>query len=147
MNKPEEKMGDKTAADLMNELLEAERSGVVVFEQMSFVSSSREINRIFSIMRNNEARDCGILHSLISRREVRPTDNMNDFADKLLALEDEKERIKLAIKGCAWTARKITEFSGMELTQEEQDFLSSMHRQHMWNIGMMRELLNPQGEQ
>ena len=137
-------MGEKTTIDLLNELLEAERSGVIVFEQMSFLSSSKETNRIFATIRNNESRDCEILHSLISQRQVQPTDKMNNFADKLMALEDEKERIALAIKGCAWITRKITEFSEADLTQEERDFLLGMHRQHTWNIGMMRELLKPQ---
>ena len=134
-------MGEKTTVDLLNELLEAERSGIIVFEQMSFLSSNKEANRIFAIIRNNESRDCEALHSLISRREVRPTDKRNDFADKVTALEDEKERIKLAIKGCAWITRKITEFSEEDLNEEEKEFLLSMHRKHLWNIGMMRELL------
>jgi len=140
-------MGEKTTVDLLNELLEAERSGVVVFEHMSFFSQNKNANRIFAIMRNNESRDCALLHALISRRQVRPTDNMNSFADKLMALEDEKERIELALKGCAWVARKITEFTEADLTEEEREFLLGMHRQHIWNIGMMRELLKPPEEQ
>ena len=136
-------MGEKkTTVELMNELLEAERSGVIIYEQMSFLSSRKDVNRVFCMIRNNESRDCGILHSLISRREVKPSDNMNGFADKLLALEGEKERIELAIKGCAWIAEKITEFSEEDLTEEERDFLVGMHRQHIWNIGVMREFLN-----
>jgi len=134
-------MSEKTTVDLLNELLEAERSGVIVFEQMSFLSSRKDANRVFSIIRNNESRDCEILHSLISRREVRPTDNINNFADKLTALEDEKERIELAIRGCTWVTRKITEFTEADLTEDEKEFLTGMHRQHIWNIGVMRELL------
>ncbi|MCL2102751.1 MAG: DUF6306 domain-containing protein [Syntrophorhabdaceae bacterium] len=132
----------KTVVDLLNELLESERSGIIAFEQMAFYSSHKELNRFLALIRNNEARNCSVLHSLISRREVAPTNNMNNFSEKLLALEDERERIEFAIKGCAWTARKITEFPE-GLTSEEQDFLSNMHKQHIWNIGVMRDLLKP----
>ena len=139
-------MSEKTAVDVLNELLEAERSGIVLFEQMSFLSMNREANRLFAVIRNNESRDCGLLHSLISRREVRPTDNMNGFADKVMAVEDEKERLELIIKGCAWTARKIAEAFEYELTEEEQGFLIGMRNQHLWNIGMLREFLKPAEE-
>jgi len=134
-------MSDKTTADRMNELLEAERSGIVAFEQMSFFSTNKDLNRVLAAIRNNEARNCIALHSLISRREVRPSDNINGFSDKLLALESDQERIELAIKGCSWTANKIAEFSEEELTDEERDFLMSMHKQHLWSIGVLRELL------
>jgi len=140
-------MGEKTTVDLLNELLEAERSGVVVFEHMSFFSSRKDANRVFSIIRNNESRDCAMLHALISRRQVRPSDNINGFAEKMMALEDEHERIELAIKGCAWVTRKITEFTEADLTEEEREFLLGMHRQHIWNIGVMREFLKLKKEQ
>ena len=130
-----------TLIDRMNELLEAERSGIIVYEQMSFLSPNKGINRMFAAIRNNEALDCEILHSLISQRDVRPSDNMNGFADKVMALEDEKERLALVLRGLAWVVRKIDELPGEELTQAEQDFFRQMRGQHLWNIGSLRELL------
>ena len=139
-------MSEKSAVSIMNELLEAERAGIIVYEQMSFLSVNKSANRMLTIIRNNESRDCGLLHSLISRRDVRPSDNMKDFAEKVLALEDEKERIQMLIKGCEWTARKVSEIFEFELTEEEHRFFITMRNQHLWNIGILRELLKEEDE-
>ena len=139
-------MSEKSAVTIMNELLEAELAGIIVYEQMSFLSSTRSGNRMLAIIRNNESRDCGLLHSLISQRDIRPTDNMNDFADKVLALENENERIQMLIKGSSWIARKVSEIFEFELTEEEHRFFITMRNQHMWNIGVLRELLKPETE-
>lgn len=125
----------------MQELLEAERAGVVCLEQMAFLASDKRMNKVFAQFRNDEGRFCNGLHRLILERDAAPTVTVGAFAEKVMALGDERERIALLIKGQAWVVRKIQEIPPDEMNEEEYKFFIEMRVTHARNIEICQELL------
>ncbi|MBE0569381.1 MAG: hypothetical protein IH576_01945 [Deltaproteobacteria bacterium] len=115
-----------TLVERMQELLEAERAGLVCFDQMAFFASHKEVNHFFMSARNDAANFCEGLHSLIMQRDALPTTGMGGIAEKVMALETEKERIDLIAKEMAWVVRKIDEIPKGDLNGGEVEFFTRM---------------------
>jgi nitronate monooxygenase len=125
----------------MQELLEAERAGVSCLEQMAFYATDKARNVLFTRFRNDEGRFCGGLHRLLLVRDATPTAAVGSFAEKVMALPTEDERIALLIKGQAWVVRKIDEIPREEMNEEEQKFFVGMRETHVLNIEECRKFL------
>ncbi len=63
------------------------------------------------------------------------------FADKVLALAGEGERLALLVKGQSWVVRKIDEIPQAEMTGEEKAFFADMREAHVVNIEACRKYL------
>ena len=113
--------------DRMQELLEAERAGVKCLSAMADSSPEGEKKDFLVFLRNDEGRFCAGLYRLIRDRKGTPTDRTGTFADKVLALEGEAERLALLIKGQSWVVRKIDEIPTGEMTPDEKSFFDDMH--------------------
>ena len=123
-----------TLIDRMQELLEAERAGVKCLDVMADHASDMERKELFSLFRNDEGKFCVGLFRLIQARGTIPTKNMGAFADKVLALPTEAERVALLIKGQSWVVRKIDEIPPAEMSTEEKAFFADMREVHVVNI-------------
>jgi nitronate monooxygenase len=131
--------------DRMQELLEAERAGVKCLAAMADQTPEGEKKDFLVFLRNDEGRFCAGLHRLIRERKGTPTDRTGTFADKILALEGEAERLALLVKGQAWVVRKIEEMPAKEMTPGETGFFADMHKAHVKNIEACRKYLPPTG--
>jgi len=127
--------------DRMQELLEAERAGVKCLEVMADHASDMEKKELFSLFRNDEGKFCAGLFRLLQARGAVPTKNVGAFADKVIALPTEAERIVLLIKGQSWVVRKIDEIPPAELRAEEKAFFADMREVHVVNIEQCRKFV------
>jgi nitronate monooxygenase len=134
-----------TVIERMQELLEAEHAGVKCLAAMADQTPEGEKREFLVFLRNDEGRFCAGLHRLIRERKGAPTDRTGAFADKVLALEGEAERLALLVKGQAWVVRKIDEIPAGEMTPAEKSFFVDMHEAHVKNIEACRKYLLPGG--
>jgi nitronate monooxygenase len=130
-----------TLVDRMQELLEAERAGVKCLDAMADHASDMEKKELFSLFRNDEGRFCAGLFGLLQARGAVPTLNVGAFADKVIALPTETERIALLVKGQAWVVRKIDEIPAGEKNTEEKTFFAEMREVHVVNIDKCRKFI------
>ena len=131
--------------DRMQELLEAERAGVKCLSAMADEAPAGEKQDFLVFLRNDEGRFCAGLYGLIQARGASPHDRVGSFAEKVLALEGEAERLALLIKGQSWVVRKIDEIPSGEMTPREKEFFDDMRKAHVVNIDACRKYLPPTG--
>ncbi|NNF83579.1 MAG: 2-nitropropane dioxygenase [Deltaproteobacteria bacterium] len=127
--------------DRMQELLEAERAGVRCLAAMADEAPEGEKKNFLVFLRDDEGRFCAGLFRLIQERGEVPTDKVGSFAEKVLAIEGEAERLALLIKGQVWVVRKIDEIPTAEMTPDEKSFFDDMHKAHVVNIEACRKYL------
>jgi nitronate monooxygenase len=128
-----------TLIDRMQELLEAERAGVKCLDVMADHAVNMEKKELFSLFRNDEGKFCAGLSRLLQARGAIPTKNVGAFADKVIALPTEAERVALLIKGQSWVVRKIDEIPPEEMNAEEKAFFADMREVHFVNIEKCRK--------
>jgi len=131
--------------DRMQELLEAERAGVKCLLAIAEETPAGEKKDFLTALRNDEGRFCAGLYRLITARGAVPHQKIGPFADKVLALPGEAERLALLVKGQAWVVRKIDEMPQAEMTAEEKAFFTDMRTSHVVNIEACRQYLPPGG--
>ncbi len=124
-----------TLIDRMQELLEAERAGVKCLDAMADQASDIGKKELFSIFRNDEGKFCAGLFGFLQARGEVPTTAVGAFADKVIALPTEAERVALLVKGQAWVVRKIDELPPAEMSAAETAFFTDMREVHVVNIG------------
>lgn len=139
----EEKSGG-AAQDLvarMQELLEAERAGVRCLTAMADIAPAGDRKEFLIALRNDEGRYCAGLVGLIRARGAVPHDRVGAFAEKVLALTSDPERLALLVKGQAWVVRKIDEIPAEGLTPQEKAFFADMREGHLVNIEACKKYL------
>jgi nitronate monooxygenase len=124
----------------LEELLEAERAGVKCLIPLAEEAPAGKKKELLVRLRNDEGRFCAGLVKLIEARGAAAHGRTGSFAEKVLALTSEPERIALLIKGQAWVVRKIDEIPAAEMTAEEKAFFADMREAHVVNIEAVREL-------
>lgn len=125
----------------MRELLEAERAGVKCLLAMAEETKEGAGKDFLMRLCYDEGRFCSGLVKLIEARGGEPGGNVGAFADKVLSLAGEIERLALLVKGQSWVVRKIDEIPETERTPEEAAFFADMRETHVVNIEECRKLL------
>ncbi|MBI5576711.1 MAG: hypothetical protein HY896_10175 [Deltaproteobacteria bacterium] len=125
----------------MQELLEAERAGVACLGAMAEKAPPGEMRDFLIKLRNDEGKFCAGLYRLIESRGSTPRQKVGAFAEKVLALPGDSERLALLVKGQAWVVRKIDEIPAEEMTPGEKDFFAGMREDHVVNIEACRKYL------
>ena len=123
----------------MQDLLVAERAGVKCLLAMAQEVPAGEKKEFLTELRNDEGRFCAGLYRLLQERGATPRPGAGPFADKVLALPGEEERMALLIKGQAWVVRKIDELPEQEMTAAERAFFADMRQAHVVNIESCRK--------
>ena len=118
----------------MQALLEAERAGVACLGLLAEKAPPGEKKDFLVKLRNDEGRFCAGLFRFIEARGATPRQKVGAFADKVLALPGEAERLALLNKGQAWVVRKIDEIPAAEMTPGEKAFFADMREAHVVNI-------------
>ena len=127
--------------DRMQELLEAERAGVKCLAAMVDEAPQGEKKDFLTFLRNDEGRFCAGLYRLIEARGAAPHNKVGPFADKVLSLPGEAERLALLVKGQWWVVRKIDELPAAEMLPDEKNFFADMREAHVVNIEACRKYL------
>jgi nitronate monooxygenase len=131
-----------TLVDRMQELLEAERAGVRCLDAMAEQAADAGKKELFTLFRNDEGKFCAGLYGFLQARGAAPTTNVGAFADKVIALPTESERIALLVRGQAWVVRKIDEIPPAELNAKEKAFFADMREVHVVNIGKCQKFVS-----
>ncbi len=124
----------------MEELLEAERAGVRCLIPLARDAQEGAKKELLVHLCNDEGRFCAGLVRLIAARGAMPHRRVGAFAEKVLALPTEAQRIALLVKGQAWVVRKIDEIPEGEMTDEERKFFVEMREAHVANIEAVRRI-------
>lgn len=124
----------------LEELLEAERAGVKCLIPLAEDAAAGEKKELLVRLRNDEGRFCAGLVRLIAARGATPHQRVGAFAEKVLALPTEAERLALLVKGQAWVVRKIDEIPAADMTADEKAFFADMREAHVVNIEAVRKL-------
>src|SRR5574342_971919 len=124
----------------LEEPLEAERAGVKCLIPLAAEAPAGEKKELLTLLRNDEGRFCAGLVRLIAARGAVPHQRVGPFADKVLALPTEAERLALLVKGQAWVVRKIDEIPAGEMTGDEKAFFADMRESHVVHIEAVRKL-------
>lgn len=133
------KTDTNTLLDFYNMLLEAERAGVTVLSEMNTQVEDQRLKPLLKKFLRDEGVNCRILVSLIYDLNAMPSDKTGAFVDKIRALDNLDEKIKLLIRGQAWVARKIQEFQSNLPAGSVYLFMDAIKAQHEENVDMLRK--------
>ena len=121
-----------------NMLLEAERAGVTVLNELNMQTEDRRLKLILKKFLRDEGLNCQILVSLIHDLNAKPSDKTGAFVEKIRALENLDDKIQLLIRGQAWVARKIKEFRFILPAGSPHWFLNAIKIQHEENVDTLK---------
>ena len=136
-----------TLLDLYNMLLEAERAGVAVLNELVQQVEEERLAAVLKKFLRDEGANCRVLMNLIHDIGEKPSDKTGAFVGKVQALKSLDEKIQLLIRGQAWVARKINEFHKLVPAGSPYLFLEAIKMQHEENVGTLRKYFEAQKEQ
>ena len=128
-----------TLLNFFNMLLEAERAGVTVLNELNMQVEDRRFKPILEKFLRDEGVNCRILISLIHDLNAKPSDKTGEFVDKIRALDNLDEKIQFLIRGQAWVARKIKEFRFNLPAGSAYWFLEAIKKQHEENVDTLKK--------
>jgi nitronate monooxygenase len=131
----------KELVEGLNRLLEAERAGVVVMNDLAKDEDDGAVKERLIEIRSDEGKYCAGLVGMIKERGEAPTDKTGDFVGKVRALEKKEEKLSLLIRGQEWVVRKVKEIPLELLEAPEREFVSDMIEGHEVNIAYVRSLI------
>jgi hypothetical protein len=134
-------MENTALIDLLNRLLEAERSGVRAVSGMLKPLPDGQLKEGLKKAKGDEARYVAGLHATLKRLGSVPSEKVGDFADKLLAIDGIVEQLRFLNRGQGWVARKIEAVLPTLTDQTMQDFFSEMLDTHRKNIAWAEKMI------
>lgn len=120
--------------DRLNELLECERAGVDAAMRLAASEARGFTDGELKKFAEDEGWASGGLRKAIKRYGGKPSDRTGDFANKVMALQAEGERLSLLARGQDWVVKRIDALLAKELDPETRAFLVEMREQHLENI-------------
>jgi hypothetical protein len=123
-----------TIVDRLNELLECERAGVEAALDLAASDAAGLTHGEMKKFAEDEGWACGGLRKAILRLDGMPSERTGDFAQKVMALASEGERVSLLARGQAWVVKRIEALLAKKLDPETKAFLVEMREQHLENI-------------
>ena len=134
-------MKQEELIDLLNRLLEAERSGVRAVSGMLKPLPDGELKEGLKKAKGDEARYVAGLHALLKQLGVVPSEKVGDFADKLMAIDEIVEQLKFLNRGQGWVVRKIEALLPRLSDQAMRDFFTEMLDTHRKNIAWAEKMI------
>lgn len=134
-------MPGKSLADQIVVLLEAERAGVAAARALLEAATDQDERELMSVILDGERESCRVLGRTLLQLGTRGSGNTGDFARKVMALENPKERLDLLVKGQEWVVRRIDEALQLGPAAEIARALGEIRDVHVTNIGKCREYL------
>lgn len=127
--------------DLLNRLLEAERSGVRAVSGMLKPLPDGGLKEGLKKAKGDEARYVAGLHAILKQLGVVPSEKVGDFADKLLAIEGIVGQLTFLNRGQGWVARMIEGLLPSVTDQAMRDFFVEMLGTHQRNIAWAERMI------
>jgi len=120
--------------DRLNELLDSERAGVEVALGLGASAAPGFTHGELKKFAEDEGWACGGLRKAILRFGGTPSERTGGFAEKVMALASEGERVSLLARGQGWVVRRIEILLTKDLDPQTRAFLVEMREQHLENI-------------
>ena len=120
--------------DRLNELLEYERAGVEAAMGLATSNAPGFSHGELQKFAEDEGWACGGLRKAILRFGGRPSEHTGTFAQRVLAVADEGERVTLLARGQSRVVSKIETLLAKDLDEETRAFLHEMREQHLENL-------------
>lgn len=127
--------------DLLHILLHAERAGARVCSLSLRSAPTEAYRRLLQSIQRDEARSCRRLIECLRTLGTEPDDQVGDFVDKCLAIEDFPARMAFLNRGQGWVVKKITQALPRIRQRDVQRQLSDMLEEHQRNIAMVNAFL------
>jgi nitronate monooxygenase len=115
-------------------LIEAERAGVAAARRLLGEADSEDEVELLEEILEGERMSCRILGRSILDLGVKGSHKAGDFADKVMARPDKRERLELLIKGQDWVVRRIDEVLGSQCPSQVRGSLQEIRNVHIINI-------------
>ena len=128
------------AEDFYNMLLEAERAGVAVIEELVRQNQDPRFQELLKRFLRDEGVNCRILITLIQHLGAEPSRETGAFVEKVRALGTLQEKIELLIRGQEWVARKIREFRHLLPAGSPHLLLEAIKVQHEENVDALERV-------
>ncbi len=122
-------------------LLEAERAGVAVARAMHGEARDSARKDLMAAVLDGERFSCRALGRTMLGLGLKGSGHTGDFAAKVLALEDPRERLELLIRGQEWVVRKVLEALETDPAREVAAALQEIREVHAIGIGKCRAYL------
>ena len=132
----------QTLLDFYNMLLEAERAGVLVLDELVRQVEDYQLKTLLKKFLRDEGVNCRILMTLIHDLGAKPTNKTGAFVDKVHALNNLEDKVQLLIRGQEWVARKIREFHYQLPAGSSYFFLKAIELQHEENVDTLKKYFN-----
>ena len=129
-----------TVIDRLNELLEAERAGVDTLSRLFPEARSREMQKLFEEVRNDEAWSCAGLVRSIKALDGIISDKKGDFAEKVTREPTLAARLRFLNRGQGWVVKRLDGLLGETLPASVRGFLDEMKTRHIANIAACERL-------
>ena len=134
-------MSDLSLENRIVTLLEAERAGVLAARALLSAAEDSAESDLMALILDGERESCQILGRTLLKMGARGSGQVGDFAQKVMALPEPDQRLKLLIKGQEWVVRKINEALQTEPSEEVLIALAKIRDVHDINIGKCLEYL------
>ena len=120
--------------DRLNELLECERAGVQAALGLGASGAPGFTHGELQKFAEDEGWACGGLRKAILRLGGTSSERTGSFAEKVMALASEGERVSLLARGQAWVVKRIEILLAKDLDPQTRAFLAEMREQHLENV-------------
>jgi hypothetical protein len=137
--------GKDELANLLSELLEAERAGARITLENAGAADNSPIAGLSRTMQQDQAHCCAMLLGHIKTREVQASSKVGAFYDTAMAVADLGERAALLNRGLRWVARRLREMVPRVRDQRLHSDLAEMLRSHQANIALANDLVKSFG--
>ena len=118
----------------LNQMLEAERAGARALLHVAKDTQLADVTTMAGAIQKDEARWCAMLIGAIKNLDGAPSEKTGAFYDKVMALNDDKERLALVNRGQDWVVRKLREALPNIADGDLANDLSIMLASHEENI-------------
>ena len=126
--------------DLLGQLLEGERAGARGVTVMSRLAKDDRSRAALGAIARDEARFCAMLSRHITRLGGEPSAATGAFYDRLLAIEDTRQRLDFLDRGQGWVVRKLRDaLPGIDDSALRAD-LADMLETHERNLARSQAL-------
>lgn len=119
---------------LCNELLAAERAGARVTWRLRDGTADAGLAELMNRVHEDERTSCRLLLDVIGLLGGEPVREVGDFEAKVMALEEERDRIALLNRGQAWVVRRLEtllpRIGDSDVSTRLQEMLE-LHRQNI----------------
>ncbi|MBP6332508.1 MAG: hypothetical protein KA342_03590 [Aminivibrio sp.] len=130
-----------SAVEFLNRILEAERAGVKVLNDLIPKIGSDRRRALARKFLRDEGMNCQVLKAIIENAGGEASKDTGDFVQKVEALPDIEEKMDLLIKGQEWVAKQIRKNRKTLMNTSEAMFLEAMKIQHEENVDALKEIV------